>query len=165
MMKVISHAAIFAGNLAHKFSAILSAFFFFFFFFFTKYRYVFKIQRDAGHLLKIGTAPPKGERSGRVGLSVGQGTGCSWVRILLRQLRFGTLVFPFPPLYHCLWEEKIKAVGPFLVLSDVYARGSKRLHQSALEMCALSWTPSLLEKDNSKHNHVYNRVYSSMSVS
>ena len=32
----------------------------------------------------------------------------------------------------------------------VYARGSKRSHQSALEMCNLSWTPhSSLEKDNS----------------
>ena len=32
----------------------------------------------------------------------------------------------------------------------VYARGSKRSHQSALEMCNLSWTPhSSIEKDNS----------------
>ena len=36
------------------------------------------------------------------------------------------------------------------LLSGVYARGSKRSHQSALEMCNLSWTPhSNLEKDNS----------------
>ena len=36
------------------------------------------------------------------------------------------------------------------LLSGVYARGSKRPHQSALEMCNLSWTPhSSLEKDNS----------------
>ena len=36
------------------------------------------------------------------------------------------------------------------LLSGVYARGSKRSHQSALEMCNLSWTPhSSLEKDNS----------------
>ena len=28
------------------------------------------------------------------------------------------------------------------LLSGVYARGSKRPHQSALEMCNLSWTPS-----------------------
>ena len=35
------------------------------------------------------------------------------------------------------------------LLSGVYARGSKRSHQSALEMCNLSWTPPLLEKDNS----------------
>ncbi len=27
------------------------------------------------------------------------------------------------------------------LLSGVYARGSKRSHQSALEMCNLSWTP------------------------
>ena len=42
------------------------------------------------------------------------------------------------------------------LLSGVYARGSKLLHQSALEMCNLSWTPPLLEKDNSKNNPVYN---------
>ena len=42
------------------------------------------------------------------------------------------------------------------LLSGVYARGSKRSHQSALEMCNLSWTPPLLEKDNSKNNPVYN---------
>ena len=36
------------------------------------------------------------------------------------------------------------------LLSGVYARGSKISHQSALEMCTLSWTPhSSLEKDNS----------------
>ena len=36
------------------------------------------------------------------------------------------------------------------LLSGVYVRGSKRSHQSALEMCNLSWTPhSSLEKDNS----------------
>ena len=41
------------------------------------------------------------------------------------------------------------------LLSGVYARGSKRSHQSALEMCNLSWTPhSSLEKDNSL-NHSY----------
>ena len=35
-------------------------------------------------------------------------------------------------------------------LSGVYARGSKISHQSALEMCNLSWTPPYsLEKDNS----------------
>ena len=36
------------------------------------------------------------------------------------------------------------------LLSGIYARGSKRSHQSALEMCNLSGTPhSNLEKDNS----------------
>ena len=36
------------------------------------------------------------------------------------------------------------------LLSGVYARVSKRSHQSALEICNLSWTPhSILEKDNS----------------
>ena len=29
------------------------------------------------------------------------------------------------------------------LLPGVYARGSKRYHQSALEMCNLSWTPPL----------------------
>ena len=33
-------------------------------------------------------------------------------------------------------------------LSGVYAGGSKKSHQSALEMCNLSWIPPLLEKDN-----------------
>ena len=51
---------------------------------------------------------------------------------------------------YCLSEETLKAL-----LSGVYARGSKRSHQSALEMCNLSWTTPLLEKDNSKNNHVY----------
>ena len=40
-------------------------------------------------------------------------------------------------------------------LSGISATGSKRSHQSALEMCNLSWTPSLLEKDNSKNNPVF----------
>ena len=39
-------------------------------------------------------------------------------------------------------------------LSGIYARGNKRSHQSALEMCNLSWTPPLLDKDNSKNNPV-----------
>ena len=43
-------------------------------------------------------------------------------------------------------DETLKAVGP----SGVYAREGKISHQSALEMCNLSWTPhSSLEKDNS----------------
>ena len=33
------------------------------------------------------------------------------------------------------------------LLSGVYARESKRSHQSALETCNSSWTPPLLEKD------------------
>ena len=43
-------------------------------------------------------------------------------------------------------------VSRWPILSGVYARGSKRPHQSALEMCNLSLTPPLLEKDNSKNN-------------
>ena len=45
------------------------------------------------------------------------------------QLRFGTLAIPFTPLCQCLSEETLKAV-----LSGVYARGSKRFHQSALDV-------------------------------
>ena len=76
--------------------------------------------------------------------TVGLATGWSWVRIPLQQLCFGTLAIPFTPLCQCLLEETLKAVGPF------YLVGSKRPHQSALEMCNLSWTPPLLEKDNSR---------------
>ena len=36
------------------------------------------------------------------------------------------------------------------LLYVAYDRGSKISHQSALEMCNLSWTPPLLEKANSK---------------
>ena len=56
-------------------------------------------------------------------------------------------------------EETLKAVGPFYMIS-VYARGSKRSHQSALEMCNLSWTPhSSLEKDNSlNHSCVSQKI-------
>ena len=43
------------------------------------------------------------------------------------------------------------------LLSGVYARGSKRSHQSALEMCNLSWIPhSSLEKDNSLNHSCVN---------
>ena len=66
--------------------------------------------------------------------SIGLETGWSWVRIPQRQLRFGTLAIPFTPLCQCRSEETIKAVGPFYIYG-VYARGSKRSHQSALEMC------------------------------
>ena len=44
---------------------------------------------------------------------------------------FGTLAIPFTPLCQCLSDETVKAVGPFRC--GVYARGSKRPHQSALE--------------------------------
>ena len=70
--------------------------------------------------------------------------GPGLVRTPLRQLRFGTLAIPFTPLCQCLSEEIIKAAGPFYLVSistGVYARGSKRSHQFALEMSNLSWTP------------------------
>ena len=38
------------------------------------------------------------------------------------------------------------------LLSRVYARGSKRSQQSALEMCNLSWTPHSNLEDNSRKN-------------
>ena len=44
----------------------------------------------------------------------------------------------------CLSDETLKAVGPFYLDSEIWclfqaqARGSKRSHQSALEMCNLS---------------------------
>ena len=49
-------------------------------------------------------------------------------------------------VYLCLSEETLKARRS--LLSGVYA-GGKISHQSALEMCNLSWTPhSSLEADN-----------------
>ena len=85
-----------------------------------------------------------GTSSGRVAWSIGLSTGWSWVRIPLQQFRFGTLAIPLTLLCLCLSEEALK------LLSGVYAGGSKISHQSAVEMCNLSWTPhSSLEKDNS----------------
>ena len=49
------------------------------------------------------------------------------------QLRFGTLEIPFTPLCQCFSDETLK-IGPFyLVAMALYARGSNRSHQSALE--------------------------------
>ena len=48
----------------------------------------------------------------------------------------------------CLSDERLKAVVPIYLVS--MPGEVKRSHQSALEMCNLSWTPhSSLEKDNS----------------
>ena len=47
------------------------------------------------------------------------------------KLRFGTLAIPFTPRCQCLSEETLKSRRS--LLSGVYARGSKRSHQSALE--------------------------------
>ena len=49
-----------------------------------------------------------------------------------RDFEFGTLAIPLTLLCQCLSDETLKAVGP-LILSGVYARGSKISHQSALE--------------------------------
>ena len=58
---------------------------------------------------------------------------------------FGNSVHPALPVSFG-WYTK----SCWSLLSGVYARGSKMSHQSALEMCNLSWTPHLsLEKDNS----------------
>ena len=49
-------------------------------------------------------------------------------------------------------------------LAGVYAKGSKIFHQSALEMCHLSWTPHCsLEKDNSL-NHSYSSLTTPIQV-
>ena len=63
---------------------------------------------------------------------------------------FGNSVYPALP------ESFGEGTKTIEVLSGVYARGSKRFHQSAPEMSNLSWTPPLLEKDNSKNNPVCN---------
>ena len=47
---------------------------------------------------------------------------------------FGNSVYP---LCQCLSEETLETVGPFY-LSGGYARGRKRSHEAALEMCNLS---------------------------
>ena len=84
-----------------------------------------------------------------MGYSVGLSTGWSWVRILLWQFRFGTLAIPFTNSF----GGDTKSCRS--LLSGVYARGSKISHRSALEMCNLSSTTPILEKDNSKNNPAY----------
>ena len=44
-------------------------------------------------------------------------TGWSWVRIPLRQLRFGTLAIQFTPLCQRLSEETLQSIGPFYLVS------------------------------------------------
>ena len=43
--------------------------------------------------------------------------GWYWVRIPLRQLRFGSLAIPFTPLCQCLSDDTLKAVDPFYLVS------------------------------------------------
>ena len=50
----------------------------------------------------------------------------SWIRILLAELRFGTLPIPFTPLRQCLSGEAPKAIGPFYLVS--MPREVKRSH-------------------------------------
>ena len=59
---------------------------------------------------------------------------------------FGESVYPALPVYFG-GDTKSR----WSLLCGVYARGSKRTHQSALEMYNFLWTPddSSLEKDNS----------------
>ena len=76
-------------------------------------------------------------------------TGWFMVRIPLRRLislrKFGNSVCPALPVSFGGDTKSGRSL-----LSGVYARGSKISHQSALEMCNLSWTPHYsLEKDNS----------------
>ena len=81
---------------------------------------------------------------------LGRWTG-DWVVLALNpaaatSLRnFGESVYPALPVYFG-GDTKSR----WSLLCGVYARGSKRSHQSALEMCNLLWTPhdSSLEKDN-----------------
>ena len=52
----------------------------------------------------------------------------------VKTFRFGTLAIPFTPPCQCLSDEtRSKSRWSLLILSGVYARGSKRSHQSALE--------------------------------
>ena len=79
------------------------------------------------------------------------------------QHRFRTLTIPFTTLCQtCPFHLPVSFGGDTKnrqsLLSGGYARrGSQISHlQSALEMCNPSWTPPLLEKDNSNNNPVYN---------
>ena len=61
---------------------------------------------------------------------------------------FGNSVYPALPLSFGGYTKSRRSL-----LSGVYARGSKRSHQSALEVCKLLWTPpSILTKDTSLNN-------------
>ena len=71
---------------------------------------------------------------------------------------FGNSVYPALPVS---FGGDTKSRRP--LLCGVYARGSKRFHQSAPEMCNLSWTSPFLEKDNSKNNPGL-CVYSNLSA-
>ena len=64
--------------------------------------------------------------------------------------RFGTLAIPFTPRCQCLSEETLKSVGPFYLVS---MPGEVKYSTSPHWKCVgsnLSWTPPLLENDNSK---------------
>ena len=72
------------------------------------------------------------------------------------KLRFGTVAIPLTPLCQCLSEETLTAVGPFYLVSMPWeVKYPTSPHWNVL----LSWTPPLLEKDNSKNSPVYNTVY------
>ena len=96
--------------------------------------------------------------------NLGLATGWSWVRIPVRQLislrNFGNFVCLALPVSFGRDSKSRRSL-----LSGVYARGSKRSHQSALEMCNLSWIPhSSLEKDNSL-NHSWATLEISLATS
>ena len=65
-------------------------------------------------------------------------------RIQLWQLRFGTFGNSAYPALPVSFEGDAKSCRSLLILSGVYARESKRSHQSALEMCNL-YGPFLLK--------------------
>ena len=50
----------------------------------------------------------------------------------------------------------ISAINHRPYMHFLYRFITTRSNQSALDMCNLSWTPPLLEKDNSKNNPGYN---------
>ena len=72
--------------------------------------------------------------------------GWSWVRILLAPLwNVSNSVYP---------TFGVDTKSRWSLLSGVYAKGWKISHTGGKSMCNLSWTPQLLEKDNSKINTV-----------
>ena len=108
------------------------------------------MTKQLGHVLKVRNVTTLG------------GAEAEWVRTLAwtvdrtvsagfkshsGKLRFGSLAIPFTPLCQCISEETLKAVGPFHLVS---MPGEVKHPTSPHWNVSLSWTPPLLEKDNSK---------------
>ena len=116
------------------------------------YCFIHKALRPVGTARRqIATVPPSNLRP--VATKQGQwvrALACTGDRTVLAgfeshcgKLRFGTLAIPFTPLCQCLSEETLKSRRP--LLSGVYARGSKRSHQSALECVTVVDSTTLRE--------------------